>query len=143
MITDLAKNNKTGGFVVLATVLMVSAVVVMIGSGVLLRSISSSNNSLAEEQSVHSTVSANSCAEYAMLQLSTTTGGLPGWSYVGGQSLSLGSDTCSYSVVNADSAKSVKASSTVSGFVHKIQVVVATSTPTMSISSWKDVADFY
>ena len=135
--------NPKKGFVVLATVLLVSAVGLLVGSGVLLRSLSTSNTSLYQEKSLAALNTVSACAEYAAKNLSTTTGGLLGWSYTGGESLPVNGNSCYiYTVTNNGSAKVIKASSTVSGFTRKIQVEIATTTPQMFINFWKVVPDF-
>lgn len=142
---NLKKYNKSSGFLVLTLVLLVSASVLIITTGSLLRSISQVNESGDSEQSLKAWSAVNACGEYALGQMATTSGGLPGWNYASttGESLSVGDETCYiYPVETSGTAKLINASSTVSSFTKKIQINVATNTPRLIISSWKEVADF-
>ncbi len=137
------KKNKDG-FLVLTMVLLVSAVVLAVATGVMLRSISEVNASSDSEKSLKAWGAVNACGEYALLQISTTTGGLPGWQlYTGAQSLAVSSETCYiYSIGSNGSAKVILASSTVSGFTRKVRIEVATNTPSLVVNYWNLVADF-
>jgi len=137
--------KKEGGFLVLTMVLLVSAVVLAIATGIMLRSISGLNSSADSEKSLKAWSTVSACGEYALMQMSTTTGGLPGWGYgsTTGQSLEINGETCYiYTVVASGTAKLIKASSTVSSFTKKILIEVATNTPNIEVSYWREVADF-
>ena len=121
--------------------LLVSAVVLAIGTGIFLRSISDVNESADSEMSLKAWSLAGACGEYALNQLSTTTDGRAGWSY-SGESLPVGDETCYINVVASGTAKVIQASSTVGNFTRKVKIEVATNTPSIVISSWAVVADF-
>jgi hypothetical protein len=80
---------------------------------------------------------ASSCAEEALqkiLETATTSGsGI----------LTVGSSTCSYDITSQN-GQNIKVNSTGnSGFVtSKVQVMVATTTPSIVLSSWQEVGDF-
>jgi hypothetical protein len=138
------KNNKKG-FFVLTMVLLVCASVLIVVTGMILRSIGDVQETANSEMSLKAWSTVNSCGEYALLQLSTTTDGLAGWEYASttGESLSVGSSTCYiYPVVASGTDKIIKASSTVAQFTKKIVIDVATNTPNVLINSWEEVADF-
>ena len=140
MISFLLFKRKKSGFLVLTMVLLVSATVLIIITGILLRSISQINESADSEASLKAWSTVNACGEYAVGQISSTT---VGWSYAGSESLAVGSQTCYiYPVTLSGVDKIITASSTVSGFTRKILIDVATNTPNMVISSWGYVADF-
>lgn len=135
--------SKKRGFLVLTMVLIVCATVLIIATGIFLRSISEVNESADSESSLKAWSTVNACGEYALLQMSTTTGGLSGWSYGGLYSLPVGSETCYiYAIGSSGTSKVIHASSTVSNFTRKIEVIVATNTPSLVVSSWQEVADF-
>lgn len=137
------KNNQ--GFFTLTMVLLVSVAVLAVVSGMILRSITAINQSADSEMSLKAWSTVNACGEHALLQMSTTSDGLPGWNYASttGESLSVGSSTCYiYPVETSGADKLIRASSTVSGYTKKILIDVATNTPSLLINSWEEVADF-
>lgn len=140
---SISIKRKQGGFLVLTMVLLVSATVLAIATGLMLRSIGDVNDSGDTENSFKAWSTVNACGESALFQLASTTEG-NGWStYLGGESLSVGDNSCYiYAIVDSGSAKIIQASSTVSGFTKKIEIKVATNTPTVSLDYWKEVADF-
>ncbi len=141
--------NKKRGFIVLTMVLLVSAVVLTITTGIMLRSIGKINESADSENSLKAWSTVNACAEYALGQMiasttsTTTTAENWGFASTTGQELSVGDEICYiYPVTDSGTAKLIKASSTVSQFTKKIEIEVATNTPSISINYWEEVADF-
>jgi len=136
--------NSNDGFLVLTMVLIVGAVVLTVTVGIFLRSIDQMNGTRDSELSLQAWSTVNACGEYALGQMATSSSLLPGWTYSGNESLSVGSETCYiYSITDGDSnSKLIKASSTVKNFTKKILIEVATSTPSILISSWREVSDF-
>ena len=138
--------QKKGGFLVLTMVLLVCAVVLIISTGLLLRSISDVRESTDSENSLKARSAVNACGEYALGQMvssSSATTTATNWGYAGGLSVAVGSETCYiYPVTASGTAKLIKASSTVSSFTKKILIEVATNSPSLVISSWQEVADF-
>ena len=136
------KNNK--GFLVLTLVLLVCGTVLIIVTGIMLRTVSEVNQTVDSEKALIAWGTVNACGEHALGQMATTQGGLPGWAYTGNEALAVGTETCYiYGVEDGMAgAKLIKASSTVSGFTKKILIEVATNTPTVIVNSWQQVADF-
>lgn len=131
-------------------VLLVSAVVLIISAGVMLRSIGDLRDGSDSESSLKAWGAVTACGEYALGQLASTSDSL-GWEYTGGESsdsispeLELGGKTCYiYPIEDGDlGSKIIKASSTVSTFTKKIQIEVSTNTPRLVVTSWNYVADF-
>ncbi len=143
-----AKAGQNRGFLVLTMVLLVSATVLIVVTGSLLRSISEVNESSDLQMSLKAWSTVNACGEYALLQLASTTDAGDGWSYAGDESQSIplpaGAQLCYiYPIADGDlGAKLIKASSTVSSFTKKILIEVATNTPNIVVNSWTTVADF-
>ena len=145
--------NKNKGFIALIFVLAVSAVALLVSAGILLQSITQSVISSSEEMAQKAWASVNGCAEKAVWNISTTTGTAQGWSgdyTTDGHPFTIGGSDCyvypatSTSTPVADS-RLINASSTVSEFTRKIQVIIASSTSTStppSIYSWQEVGDF-
>jgi hypothetical protein len=142
-ISKRKTNNQ--GFFTLTMVLLVSVAVLAVVTGMILRSITAINQSVDSEMSLKAWSTVNACGEHALLQMSTTSDGMPGWSYASttGESLSVGSSTCYiYPVETSGTDKLIRASSTVSGYTKKIVIDVATNTPSLLVNSWEEVADF-
>lgn len=147
MSINLFLKKEKGGFMVLTMVLLVTATLLSIVMGLLLRSVSNMRESSDSEKSLIAWSAVNACGEYALLQLSTTTNGLAGWDYASttGQSLDIGAETCyiyPIATTTGSDSKFIKASSTVSLFTKKIIIEVATNTPSIIVRSWNEVADF-
>ncbi len=140
--------NKKRGFLVLTMVLIVSTVVLLISAGVFLRSIGQTKNIIEIEQSVKALYLANGCADYAVSKIaSSTENGGNGWSiYLGDETLTIGDDTCYiHSLIeNPDlpGSKLIQTEGTISGFIKRVSITVATNTPNLEIVSWEQVASF-
>jgi len=139
----LKKEKRNRGFSVLGTVLLVNATVLLVVSGLFLRSIDEANKTADLQNSLIAWNTVNTCGEYALMQLASTTDG-NGWSYGGDESLSVGDNICYiYEVEDGDDgSRLVNASSTVSGFTKKISIDIATNTPSLVVDSWEEVASF-
>lgn len=144
MTRQFHKSTRTG-FIALITVLVVTAVALIVGTSIALKSVSYAQGTQAEISSTQALMAANACVETALgaLGASTTT-----WPTVTASTISVGSNTCYLYAVTATSGPSgaiyqvIQATSTVSGYTRKLQVIVATNTPAISISSWNQVGDF-
>jgi hypothetical protein len=142
------KQNKQKGFLVLTMVLIVSAVVLAITTGVFLRSVGETKKISELEQSMKALYLANGCADYAVSKIaSSTENGGNGWDvYLGDETLNIDDGTCDIYSLDEDpelaGSKWIKTESTVSGFIKRISVVVATNTPNLDIVEWEQVADF-
>jgi len=143
MILRFYSKTAKGGFLVLTTILLVCATILIIITGILLRSISEINETTDSEKSLIALSTVSACGEYTLQQLASSTDSV-GWSYSGDYSLSVGAQTCYiYGIEDGvGGVKLVKASSTVSGFTKKILIEVATNTPRVVVNFWKEVADF-
>lgn len=133
------------GFVALISVLVITAVSIIIGTTVTLKTISHSTMSASENFSAQAWAAVNSCAEYALGELSIASTTFT--TFTGPVSVSVGSNNCyiySLTATGTPLATSllIRASSTVSGFTRKLELIVATNTPQSVISSWQEVGDF-
>lgn len=143
MINNFYFNRRREGFLVLTLTLLISAVILIIVTGSLLRSTGDMIKTADSEKSLKAWSTVNACAEYALGQLASTSDSVAGWSYAGGYSLAVGSETCYiYPIETSSTSKLIKASSTVANFTKKLLVEVATNTPRVIINFWKEVADF-
>jgi len=148
------------GFVALVTILIVTAISLILGTSIIMKSITQSTLSVAEGQASQAWASANACAEYALSRLAengTTTWDLVDPAgYKGNETLpngiitDIGNDplgdpvSCSILPITAGANESriINATSTVGEFTRKIQVIAATNTPSIVITSWGEVGDF-
>jgi len=144
MVLSLNKKNNRG-FLVLTMVLLISAVVLAVGAGIMLRSIGEVNETSDSEMALKAWSTVNACGEYAVLELSTTTNH-EGWDYGGNDSHTVGAESylCYIEAIEDGDggSKIIKTSATVSDFTRKLLIEVATNTPSIIISSWELVADF-
>lgn len=135
-MTSRKKYNQ--GYIALLTVLIIGALALIVGIGSSLRSLGGSQVVSGEEFAHRALALANACAEDAIVKLK---GNL---SYAGGESVVVdGSDACD--ILNVEGTGStdrvVNAEAFVSGYKKKVKVVISEVTPTLTISSWREVAE--
>lgn len=112
------------------------AVGVAIATSLLLLGIGSSRTAFVHEQSEQARALANACAEEGLEQIRSST------LYTGTGTLTLGQGTCSYTVINTGgTTRTVTSSGTVGTVVRKISILVTTLNPTITLSSWQEVAN--
>jgi Flp pilus assembly protein TadG len=124
------------GYITLMSVLVVGAIGVAVATSLLLLGTSISRTSFAQEQSNNARFLANTCADEALGTIRRNT------SFSGYGTITIGTDSCSYNVVNTGgNNRTVTASSTVSTNVRKVKVLVDSVSPVL-ITSWQEVPDF-
>ena len=126
------------GYIALISVILMSALGLGIMLSVIASGVNASRTDFSLQQSGAARSLASSCAEEALekiLETSTTSSS---------GNLTIGSGTCSYLIAATSSGQTIIISSTgVLGTVtSKIKVVLATTTPGITLSSWEEVADF-
>ncbi|MEI6378173.1 MAG: hypothetical protein WCO55_00800 [Candidatus Falkowbacteria bacterium] len=123
------------GLVALTAILIVSALVFVIGVSLLARSLGESRLSLDAQESERARVLANACAEHALATLLASS------TYAGNELLPLDNYNCYIGAVggSGNTNRVVNASSTVSYYTRRVQVNVSQLTPTLTISSWREV----
>jgi len=125
------------GYITLISVLVVGAVGVAIATSLILLGIGSSRSSFALEQSNQAKALANACAEEALQQIRDST------PYTGTGNLSLGQGTCTYTVTSQGGQnRTITASGTVGTIVRKVKIIITKINPTITVSTWQEVADF-
>ena len=137
MYTFFSRKESRGGYIALISVILIAAIgtaimISVVGSGITISKTDFSMQQLGGARSL-----ASSCAEEALqkiLETATTSSG-------GG--LTLTSGTCTY-VITSQSGQNItiNAKGIISTVVSKIKVVIATTTPSITLSSWEEVADF-
>lgn len=119
------------------SVIIFGAVSVAVVISIILLSISSTKTSFTFGQSVQSSVLATACAEEAMQEILDTA------NLNSSGNLSLGSGSCNY-VTTSQGGQNIKIQATgISGSAtRKIKVLIATTTPVITITSWQEVDNF-
>lgn len=125
------------GYIALISVILIGALGTAIMISVIASGVSASKTDLSLQQSGVGRVLASSCAEEALqriLETSITSGS---------GNLTIGSGTCSY-VITSQNGQNITINSTgmLGTIVTKIKVILATTTPSIVLSSWKEVSDF-
>lgn len=126
------------GYVVLISLLIVSVVGLAIASSLMAISISGSRSSLERDQATAARYLADACAEYAISQL------LDDNTYAGNEVRTLGDGTCTVRPVlgSGNTNRTVEILGTVDTTVRKIRVEIASLTPSVALTSWRDIIDF-
>lgn len=128
--------KQIDGYITLLAVLVVGAVGMAIATSLLLLGIGASRTSFAHEQSQQARALANACAEEGLEQIRLAT------AYTGTGNLTLGQGICSYTVTTTGgTTRTVIASGTVGTLVRKVSIVVTVLNPTITLSSWTEVAN--
>lgn len=128
---------KARGYIALLSVIVLGIVGTSIMLSVILSGISALKTDSAIEKSSQAKNMATSCSEEALQKiLETGTTSSSG-------SLAIASGTCSYLITTASGTTLIiQATGIVSSITSKIKVIIATTTPSIVLSSWEDVGDF-
>ena len=125
------------GYIALISVILISAIGLSIMLSVIATGIDASKTDFSLQQSGGARSMASSCAEEALekiLETSTTSSN---------GALTIASGTCVY-LITSTNGQNITINST--GFLgtvtSKIQVVIASTSPSITLSSWEEVADF-
>ena len=129
--------TQKNGFITLISVLVVGALGVAISVSLLLLGLNSSRTSFAYEQSNQTKALANACAEEGLQQIRDST------SFTGTGSLTLVQGTCSYTVTSqGGSNRTITSTGTVGTIIRKVKIIISGINPTITATSWQEVADF-
>lgn len=125
------------GYIALVSVILMAALGLGIMLSVVASGVDASKTDFSLQQSWTARSVASSCAEEA-LQRIVETGTT---SSSGG--LTVASGTCTYVIIStAGEDITVQSTGFLGSVTSKIKVVIATTTPVMSLSSWEEVVDF-
>lgn len=125
------------GYVTLLSVLVVGAIGTAVVTTLLLLGLSSSRTSFSYEQQEQAQGLADACTEDALQEIRDNT------SYVGSGGFSAGQGSCTFTVTSQGGEnRTIEATGTVDTVVRKVEVVISAINPTITISSWQNVADF-
>ncbi|TSC75291.1 MAG: hypothetical protein G01um101430_498 [Parcubacteria group bacterium Gr01-1014_30] len=122
------------GFIALITILMVSAVALLIGSGLSFLSIGEAKMSLQKNKSSQAHYLVTACVEEALMRLKNNI------NYPGNEIISLAEGSCQ--VLPIVGNWTLRVSADYANQVKKVRVIINQVNPSMEISSWQEVADF-
>jgi len=129
--------KESGGYIALISVLIISAIIVLIATSASLVSIGESDMGFEENQAWETSFLAAACAEEALQQIKDS---LP---FSGSGNLSLGQGSCGYTVTRLiGQNRIINASGTVDSIVRKLKITIDKIKPSINITSWQEVADF-
>lgn len=132
MVRQLFGNKQ--GYATLMTVVVLSAVGLVIVTTVSLVFFSTSRVVRSVDAQVQSRQLAHGCAELGLMELRNNDG------YTGSSSSTINNETCFFEVNNVGgNNREVIASSTVQGSVYRVEVQVTNLIPLLTISSWEEV----
>lgn len=131
------KQEARKGYIALLSVILISAIGLAIMLSVIAAGVDATKTDFSLQQSGGARSLASSCAEEALQKIFET-----GTTSSNGN-LSIASGTCTY-VITATSGQiiTINATGVLSTVTSKIKVVLATTTPSITLSSWEEVADF-
>lgn len=126
------------GYIALISVIIISALIVMIASSANLISISESSMGLKERQSWEAFYLATACAEEALMSLKQ------GLNYSGNETLTFTNGECAILPVEGigNQNRTIKVSGSVFGFIRKIKIEINRVRPEVDIESWEEGVDF-
>lgn len=127
-----ASDNR--GFAALIGVLIFGGFAITITSALVFSGMRSMQSSLVLRQSYEAKAIARACADTALRSIHDNT------TYTGSGSVTLGTGSCTYSVVNSGGAvRTVSVSATVGRITKALTIVTSQVLPTIQISSWREV----
>ncbi|MBI2444719.1 MAG: hypothetical protein HYV42_05800 [Candidatus Magasanikbacteria bacterium] len=129
-------NTGRPGYLTLTSVLIGGAAIALATIGLMLTAIQAGRNTLTLEQSAQARALANTCVEQALGQVRAS--GINNHS----DQTTLGGSTCTYLVIaGSDGSGVVAATSTVGSIVRKVRVIIATTSPRITLTSWQEVGE--
>lgn len=136
-ISQIVRQESRKGYIALISVILISAIGLSIMLSVIAAGVDASKTDFSLQQSGAARSIASSCAEEALqVILETATTSSNG-------NLTVASGTCSYLITSTNGQNITISSTGVLGTVtSKIKVVIASTSPSVTLSSWEEVADF-
>jgi len=122
------------GFVALVTILIISAVALLIGVSVSLISVGEAKMSLEENQASQAYYLVNLCAEMALMKLKENI------NYLGDEVINIGDESCY--ILPIEGNWIVRASAIFSDRFKRIKIVISQVNPEIIIASWQEAPDF-
>ncbi len=128
--------KKKDGFITLISILVVSAVSVLLVLSQLEGGIARTQNRITSEQSATARGHANTCIEEALEEIREVE------SYTGSNSISFTLGSCEWLVTNTGGEnRTITATGTVNTLHRNVEVQITQINPIIAISSWNEVVD--
>lgn len=125
------------GYIALISILIISAIVILIAASANLISISESKMGLKESESWQAFYLTTACAEEALQQIKDST------PYEGSGNIPIGQGSCAYTVTKLiGENRIITATGTVRDINRRVKITIDKVNPTINIVSWQEVADF-
>ena len=131
--------QKNGGYIALISVLIAGGVMLILGLSASRSGITSVQSALRDESAMRARLLADACAEEALFRLRTNL------SFLGSEEVSVNTnESCTIRNISGvgPTNRQIRAEATVLGYVQKVELSVATVTPTINIQTWRSVAEF-
>jgi len=126
--------EKQKGFIAITTVLIISALVLIVGIGISLESIGEMKMGLQRSLSSQAYYLANLCAEQTLMKLKENS------SYLGDETINMENGNCTIEPIEGN--WTIKVSAFSSGQVKKMKLIVSQINPEIIVDSWEEVAEF-
>lgn len=126
--------KKQKGFIAITTVLIISALVLIVGIGISLDSIGEIKMGLQRSLSSQSYYLANLCAEQTLMKLKENS------SYPGNETINIENGNCT--ILPIEGNWTIKVSASSSGQIKKMKLIVSQIDPEIIVDSWEEVAEF-
>lgn len=125
------------GYVALLSVIFISAIGVIIMTSVIASGVNASRTDFSTQQLGIARSMASSCAEEALQRI------LESGISSGADNLTLAPGSCSYIISSTGGQNiTIKSTGVLDTITARVLVVIATTTPSIILSSWQEVSDF-
>lgn len=132
--------QKSGGYIILISVLIVGTAALSIALSLLITGIDNNSVAAVFQTTKISQHVADACVEVALQKLKNSS------AYAGNETLTFpkGESCTIYPILGTGTTnRTVEVAGNASSMIRKVEVKVATTSPQMSLTSWQEVADFY
>jgi hypothetical protein len=131
------KNSDEQGYVLILSVLLVSAISLSIALSQLLLGSASSKALTSSEKATSAFFLASACAELGLERIAEDH------LFVGSSSISIDNGICSYTITSgAGENRTLQSVGTKGNVVKKILIQITSITPLIQVGSWKEVDNF-
>ena len=130
-------HQKHRGFIALFSILVLGALLLIVVIGASTRSIEETQTSIANDASSKALAMANLCAELALLKIQSTLNPIS-------EDISVDGNTCTIVAYlgSGNTNRIIQTQSKVLVYTRKVVVSVSQVSPVLTVTSWKEVADF-
>ena len=133
----LLHHEMNKGYIALISVILISAIGVAIMLSVIASGITAAKTDFSIQQGGGVRSITSSCAEEALQKIAETG------TTSSNSSLAIASGTCTYLITSTNGQNiTISATGNIGTITSKIKVIIATTTPAITLSSWEEVADF-